>query len=195
MKHVLLLSVAVLTLASCVSGSNADSADATANEERNFGRYHYTVDEFTGKATLTYQAFFFAGYPNIEMSYTNGQNEFLLTLYVVQDNWIFADRVLYLIGDRSDELPVHSYTRDVTARGNVIEQVFVYLDQTQLQQFQTDEQIRFSLRGSRGRRDTHPTTTGPVFQEMLWRIVAAKPHIDAGEPVPYELLERFIDES
>ena len=192
MKRLCLGVATAVMVFGCVSGPPDDSSPHSSQEDFNFGSYRYGVDEFTGRATLTYETFFFPGYSNIHVSYTTGQGDILLVFRVVESDWIFADRVLYLVDDSDGELPVDSFSRDVTPRGNVFERVFVYMSEEQLSRFQTDQEIRFSLRGSRGRQDTHPMTTGPVFQEMLWRIVAAKPYLDAGESVPAELLDRFF---
>ena len=185
--------IGFLVLVGCVS----ESGNRAAQTEYDFGSYRYVNDEFTGDTTVTFWSFFSPEGTSFDrtdvfLSYTSGSPSYVMVFDFVTSDWLFADRILYLVGDQNGNLAPSHFDRDTTALGNVRERLFVPLSDEQLTFFQTAEPIKFSLRGSGGRREV--AMTGPYhrdFQEMLWRIVAAREFIDAEEPVPAELFNRF----
>ena len=126
---------------------------------------------------------------DVGVAYNTTTSNYWLFFDFFERNWFFFDTILYAVGDQTGQLQVDSFDRDVTPGGIVRERLFVPLTEEQLAVFQTAEPIRFSLRGSEGRRDA---TVDDRFQTMLQRIVAASEYIDQGQPVPQELFEGYF---
>lgn len=187
--------VAIIMLALTILIYPLDIAAQTKPEQGEplYGYYLYDQDRFTGTTSLTFESSFTSASDRsartiVLLSYTAGAQAYFMALTFVDHDWIFADRLLYRVGDQNGSLSLWSVDRDVTSGGLVSESLFVLLSDEQYALLQTDELIEFSLRGSDGRRDV---AMDDSFQIMLQRVADARLYIDAGQPVPPAVLAGF----